>query len=95
MSANRAVHIPGAGDFLIENIVSAESSQQQPGDDHADRMAQDGSVLATPESDSQDDLARENIPNPLDAEQTWPTEEASLTLSHSSFENSISVLKCS
>ena len=73
MSANRAVHITGAGDFLIDRITSAES---QPGDDHADRMAQDGSVLATPESDSQDDLARENVPNPLDAEQTWPTEEA-------------------
>ena len=35
----------------------------------------DAPVIATPDPDLQHDLIRENVPDPLAGEQTWPTEE--------------------
>jgi len=45
-----------------------------------DRQRQDAEmgeeiVLATAEPNRQEDLQAENVPDPLEGEQTWPTEE--------------------
>ena len=35
-------------------------------------------ALAIPAEGAREGLQRENVPDPLDAEQTWPTEEVCL-----------------
>ena len=81
LSANRAIHISGIGDFLIDRIEKAQvpaeldAHTSHKGGDQAVRMEEDPAVLATPDTEAQDGLDRENQPNLLDAEQTWPTEE--------------------
>jgi pre-rRNA-processing protein TSR1 len=39
------------------------------------RSETDVPVLATPDPMQQEALVRENVPDPLAGEQTWPTEE--------------------
>jgi pre-rRNA-processing protein TSR1 len=68
LSANRLVHIPEFGDFQISRIVSAPVRK-----DH--EMAIDEEVLHEPSPELQDDLVEQNIPDPMEGEQTWPTEE--------------------
>jgi pre-rRNA-processing protein TSR1 len=64
-SADRLVHIPKFGDFQISRIISATNQNED------DRNVE---VLDEP-SNLQETLIAEITPNPLDAEQTWPTEE--------------------
>lgn len=101
MSANRAIHVSGFGDFLIEKITRADLDSQTRLETEANgatRMdksaASESTVLATPEPGAQDSLERENAPNPLDAEQTWPTEEV-LTYSQTMFLCPPHVMVCS
>ena len=37
-------------------------------------------LLAEPSAEAQEPLVRENVPDPLAGEQTWPTEQVSLTM---------------
>lgn len=67
LSANRLVHIPKFGDFQINKILS--SSLKSCSSIDVDE------VLDVPDPDIQDNLISENIPDPLDAEQTWPTQD--------------------
>ncbi|KAI8905054.1 hypothetical protein EDD86DRAFT_212143 [Gorgonomyces haynaldii] len=65
LSANRLVHIPDFGDYQIERINLCPTKSHE--------MVED-TLLEQPD-ENQDDLVSENEPNPLDAEQTWPTED--------------------
>jgi len=83
MSANQNIHIPGAGDFQIEKIEGlhdgrASATRPTAGGDAG--MGDEGfmgppTMLALPDPSARDTLDRENVPNPLEGEQTWPTEE--------------------
>ncbi|XP_054273020.1 pre-rRNA-processing protein TSR1 homolog [Macrosteles quadrilineatus] len=69
LSVNSLVHVAGWGDFQMSRIDSHE-------DPHIIKGCMVGSapsVYADPKK--QESLDRENIPDPMDAEQTWPTEE--------------------
>ena len=88
LSANQALHIPGAGDFQIDSISTAPRPEpavgqaQHPGRglplgvssmDAEDSCTQQ--TLAVADADKRESLARVNEPDPLEGEQTWPTEE--------------------
>jgi AARP2CN (NUC121) domain len=90
LSPNQALHVPGAGDFHIERIdgpqepapaVGAAFRQKDrplPGAGGAEAMDASGGqapVLATADLSAREPLTRENVPDPLAGEQTWPTEE--------------------
>ncbi|KAK9499180.1 hypothetical protein O3M35_003679 [Rhynocoris fuscipes] len=66
LSFNGLVHIPGWGDFQMLQIDSAPI----PGDELSEPH-----VLQIPDPEAQVSLETENKPDPMDAEQTWPTEE--------------------
>ncbi|KAJ3123036.1 hypothetical protein HK098_002256 [Nowakowskiella sp. JEL0407] len=68
-SPNRLVHLPNLGDFQIRQI----STFAAPSVSH-NSMDEDEQVFV-PQVEKQETLVTENIPDPLDAEQTWPTEE--------------------
>ncbi|KAJ8930714.1 hypothetical protein NQ314_016479 [Rhamnusium bicolor] len=79
LSVNQLVHIPGLGDFQMlqidapydpnkidknKNTNTAESSEQTT-----------VRILEIVDPAKQESLDSENIPDPMDAEQTWPTNE--------------------
>ncbi|KZC09196.1 PREDICTED: pre-rRNA-processing protein TSR1 homolog [Dufourea novaeangliae] len=79
LSVNGLVHIPGFGDFQMSRIDAPEDpypieTKQRK---HGDAMDEEPSVRVLERADSkkQESLVSENIPDPMDAEQTWPTEE--------------------
>ena len=84
MSANQPIHLPGAGDFAIDQIQGpprpeptvTSSAKRSRGVASMDLDDQSPAVLATADKAERESLQRENQPDPLDAEQTWPTEEA-------------------
>lgn len=80
LSASQILHIPGAGDFQIEKIEAAEepvksNKQQKQHDLISSEMMLGDAVLAISSPEEREPLVRENEVDPLDAEQTWPTEE--------------------
>ncbi|RZF40768.1 hypothetical protein LSTR_LSTR011285 [Laodelphax striatellus] len=72
LSVNSLVHIAGWGDYQMKRIESPAEPNPMGG---AGGEAGDVRVLAEPDADKQEQLISENIPDPMDAEQTWPTEE--------------------
>ncbi|KAL6767514.1 hypothetical protein ACKKBF_B35530 [Auxenochlorella protothecoides x Auxenochlorella symbiontica] len=70
LSVRQAVHVPGAGDFALSQIDALPG----PGRGR-DGMDADPAVLATAGPEERANLDRENVPDPLAGEQTWPTEE--------------------
>jgi pre-rRNA-processing protein TSR1 len=63
------VHIPDFGDFQIERILDASIQRK-------DQMSLDEPVvLQIPELEKRDSLIEQNEIDPMDAEQTWPTDE--------------------
>ncbi|KAJ1551509.1 hypothetical protein HK096_009670 [Nowakowskiella sp. JEL0078] len=68
LNVNRLVHIPNLGDFQIKAISTCQvfSSHNQ--------MDEDLDVFY-PDKDKQESLLTENVPDPMEGEQTWPTEE--------------------
>ncbi|KAG8298608.1 ribosome biogenesis protein tsr1 [Homalodisca vitripennis] len=72
LSVNSLVHIPGWGTFQMKQIDS-------PGDPHllgnSKAEVQEYKILAVADPQKQESLDMENVPDPMDAEQTWPTEE--------------------
>lgn len=85
LSANQAIHVPEAGDFQIGKIEGP--SRPQPwagwrgkGENPSKPQVMDVEgvqlpVLAVADREGRESLQRENEPDPLDAEQTWPTKE--------------------
>lgn len=86
LTANQLVHLPGAGDFQIAQIDGAPPPEplgavhRQPRPNFKGVEAMDASgggfpVLEAADPQRQESLQRENVPDPLAGEQTWPTQE--------------------
>lgn len=76
LSVNQLVYIPGLGDFQLEAIATHTIDPyriQKSGNVEMADETQGRLLVADPER--QTSLQRENIPDLMDAEQTWPTEE--------------------
>ncbi|KAL1139180.1 hypothetical protein AAG570_009239 [Ranatra chinensis] len=69
LSVNSLIHIPGWGDFKMSRIELAPDSFSGDQDQDSFRL------LEVADPTKQESLERENIPDPMDAEQTWPTDE--------------------
>lgn len=70
LNENSLVHIPGLGDFQMQQIVSAHDGFK------LDKRAETLQVeVRVADQQKQTPLQKENIPDAMDAEQTWPTEE--------------------
>ncbi|XP_075226411.1 tsr1 ribosome assembly factor isoform X2 [Lycorma delicatula] len=77
LSVNSLVHIPGWGDFQMKQIdaptdINPLTSKSRDADMFDE---QDIKVLEVSDPSKQESLDSENILDPMDAEQTWPTEE--------------------
>uniref|UniRef100_A0AAG5DAF7 Pre-rRNA-processing protein TSR1 homolog n=1 Tax=Anopheles atroparvus TaxID=41427 RepID=A0AAG5DAF7_ANOAO len=75
LSVNQLVHIPGMGNYQLEAIASPNDPYrlQKTGDVEMEDGEQRPLLVADPER--QTSLQSENVPDAMDAEQTWPTEE--------------------
>jgi pre-rRNA-processing protein TSR1 len=73
LSANRLLHLQNLGDFQIEKITSEFPSAQN----HAQgsKMDMEPMVLHVPDANLMESLESQNEPDPMEGEQTWPTEE--------------------
>lgn len=68
LDVNSLVHIPGMGDFQMSQIDQVED----PFTENPEKLI---SIIRKSSPAKQTSLQRENIPDEMDAEQTWPTEE--------------------
>ncbi|KAG7299885.1 hypothetical protein JYU34_016905 [Plutella xylostella] len=81
LNVNSLIHISGLGDFQMSQIDGHDdphplsSVKENPKSDSMDAEFTQVSVLQVADPSKQESLVCENIPNPMDAEQTWPTEE--------------------
>lgn len=75
MSANRLVHVPDFGDFIVDKITDAPHARRLTHQQSDVEMHDEQNVLALRDDEVADDLVSENEVNELDNEQTWPTEE--------------------
>ena len=79
LTAQQLIHVPGAGDFQIEKIESAVEPTTDNNTNRGNRSGQGmemgDAVIAVSTPQERESLVRENDVDPLDAEQTWPTEE--------------------
>lgn len=71
LSVNRLMHIPSFGDYQVERIVSAPLPRSGP---ETGMEVEPVTLRESHESDA-DSLVSTNIPDDLEGEQTWPTEE--------------------
>lgn len=74
LSVDHLVHIPGLGDFQMSAIYAPEDAYKMKKESE-EMSSSDLRLLATADPVKQTSLQRENIPDEMDAEQTWPTEE--------------------
>ncbi|XP_031846369.1 tsr1 ribosome assembly factor [Nomia melanderi] len=79
LSVNRLIHIPGLGDFQMSQIDAPEDpypleTKQRKSNDAMDEEISIR-VLERADPKKQESLDSENAPDPMDAEQTWPTEQ--------------------
>jgi len=73
ISANRLVHVPGLGDFQVDKIFTAQEPLKMAGARKDEEMFEARDVdVATSERQEVD---AENVPDEMEGEQTWPTEE--------------------
>jgi len=86
LDANHLVHLPGAGDFSLSKVYGPPDPHapvRAPRRGGAGAMEEDVGaagentlpVLAQSCAGLRQTLVRENVPDPLAGEQTWPTEE--------------------
>lgn len=68
LDVNQLVHIPGLGDYQMSQIDLKHLDQST-------NTFTSSTVFAKADPDKQTQLIRENIPDEMDAEQTWPTED--------------------
>jgi pre-rRNA-processing protein TSR1 len=73
LSANRLLHISNLGDFQIEKITSEFPSDKNQA--HGINMDLEPMVLHVPDAQAMESLESQNEPDPMEGEQTWPTEE--------------------
>ncbi|XP_071697374.1 uncharacterized protein [Rutidosis leptorrhynchoides] len=80
LSVNQLVHVSGAGDFQLGKIELLKDpcslNVKKRGDFMDADEVNDSQVIKTliPDPMKQEPLLVENIPDPLEGEQTWPTE---------------------
>jgi len=77
MSADRLVHIPGLGDFQVDKIMAAPEPLKLSGGRKDEEMFEARDLDTA--TDERQELDVENIPDGMEGEQTWPTEEEILT----------------
>uniref|UniRef100_A0A8D2ISX2 Pre-rRNA-processing protein TSR1 homolog n=1 Tax=Varanus komodoensis TaxID=61221 RepID=A0A8D2ISX2_VARKO len=89
LNVNSLVHIVGHGDFQMSQVDAPRepfvlSPRVTKGQERsvegalvcaAEEMEEDGKVLSTANPSKQESLQSEAVPDPMDGEQTWPTEE--------------------
>lgn len=79
LSVNSLIHIPEFGDFQMSQIDASEDPypMEKKLRKHSNAMDDEPSTRFLEHADpkKQESLESENIPDPMDAEQTWPTEE--------------------
>ncbi|XP_065362551.1 pre-rRNA-processing protein TSR1 homolog [Calliphora vicina] len=74
LDVNGLVHIAGLGDFQMSQI-DAPQDPYKLDKLRNQEMLPELRVIAKADPNKQTSLQTENIPDPMDAEQTWPTEE--------------------
>lgn len=81
LNVNGLVHIAGLGDFQMSRIDGLDDphplnlGKENTKTDSMDAEVTKVSVLQVADPAKQVGLVTENVPDPMDAEQTWPTEE--------------------
>lgn len=80
LNVNGLVHITGLGDFQMSQIDGLDDPHPLNLKDNAKSYSMDAevtkvTVLQVADPAKQESLVCENVPDPMDAEQTWPTEE--------------------
>ncbi|KAH9292333.1 hypothetical protein KI387_042476, partial [Taxus chinensis] len=84
LSVNQLVHVPGAGDYrlnqidILEDPFPLNQRQKDKGDSmQLDDNSQSQKVIRSllPNTLEQELIVVENVPDPLAGEQTWPTKE--------------------
>ncbi|KAG7212672.1 hypothetical protein KM043_012952 [Ampulex compressa] len=84
LSVNNLIHIPGLGDFQMSQIDAPtdpypiDKNRQRKEDHRGENKMEDETlvrILEHADPKKQESLISENVPDPMDAEQTWPTEE--------------------
>ncbi|CAB4026240.1 Pre-rRNA-processing TSR1, partial, partial [Paramuricea clavata] len=85
LSANQLVHIPGFGNFQMSQIDSCRDPspgkkfrRKEPSmkiDDDVIEMEEDTKILQKADPAFQETLVCEVVPDPMEGEQTWPTDE--------------------
>ncbi|KAK0086595.1 hypothetical protein PV325_002904 [Microctonus aethiopoides] len=77
LSVNSIIHMPGFGDFQLSQIDASNDPYPITNSDSSKGINIDGQVRILEKADpqKQESLESENIPDPMDAEQTWPTDE--------------------
>jgi len=76
MSANRLVHVPGWGDFQVDRIETAVEPIRMLGGKGDQEMVE--TRVVDKASQDRPDIDTENVPDHMEGEQTWPTEEEML-----------------
>ncbi|CAG4941214.1 unnamed protein product [Parnassius apollo] len=80
LNVNGLIHITGLGDFQMSKIEGLDDPHPlNLGRENAQSETMDAevtkTVLQVADPTKQESLISENVPDPMDAEQTWPTEE--------------------
>lgn len=81
LNVNGLIHISGLGDFQMSRIDGLEDphplhlGKENSKSDTMDAEITKVSVLQVADPAKQESLISENIPDPMNAEQTWPTDE--------------------
>lgn len=72
LDVNGLIHLPGLGDFQMFQIDALPDPYTITNSVEGDRVAR---IVAKCDPNKQESLDSENVADPMDAEQTWPTEE--------------------
>ncbi|CAH2015899.1 unnamed protein product [Acanthoscelides obtectus] len=80
LSVNQLVHIPGLGDYQMVQIDAPTDPYKVEKNKNKSENAMDSDqivirLLEKCDPSKQESLDSENVPDPMDAEQTWPTSE--------------------
>ncbi|XP_043261297.1 pre-rRNA-processing protein TSR1 homolog [Colletes gigas] len=78
LSVNSLIHIPGFGDFQMSQIDEIPYPIEKRQRKHCNAMDDEPitiRILERANPEKQESLESENVPDPMDVEQTWPTEE--------------------
>lgn len=76
LDVNGLVHIPGLGDFQMKQIEAhADPYKLDKNEPATSSNITETRIVAKVDPTKQVSLQKENIPDAMDAEQTWPTEE--------------------